>query len=167
MSRGRLYRCIAWLGYPRQRESDIKAKIEGYTSVPNEQAHHRFPASEATAFLEAFFSFFLGEFFNSYCINHSVWVWFRCRLVLGVGPGLSEGSIVPSFCNHISPFPLGFELGGSDIPVFYLCGDGVHSIDSFHERGGNSSREEVDQGVFVSDFADGYLVFELRYIISK
>ena len=28
-------------GYPRRRESDIKAKIEGYTSVPNEQAHHR------------------------------------------------------------------------------------------------------------------------------
>ena len=28
-------------GYPQRRESDIKAKIEGYTSVPNEQAHHR------------------------------------------------------------------------------------------------------------------------------
>ena len=28
-------------GYPRRRESDIKAKIEGYTLVPNEQAHQR------------------------------------------------------------------------------------------------------------------------------
>ena len=30
-----------WLGYLWWRESDIKAKIEWYMSVPNEQAHHR------------------------------------------------------------------------------------------------------------------------------
>ena len=29
------------LGYLQQIESDIKAKIEGYTLVPNEQAHQQ------------------------------------------------------------------------------------------------------------------------------
>ena len=39
---GRLHRCVMWLGYPQLRESDIKAKIEGYTLVSNEQAHQQF-----------------------------------------------------------------------------------------------------------------------------
>ena len=40
VSHGRSYRCITWLGYLQWRESNIKVKIEWYTSVPNEQAHH-------------------------------------------------------------------------------------------------------------------------------
>ena len=32
---------VTWLGYLQQGESDIRAKIEGYTLVPNEQAHQR------------------------------------------------------------------------------------------------------------------------------
>ena len=45
-------------------------------------------------------------------------------------------------------------------------GDSVHSIDSFHERGGDPSREEVDEGVFMGDFAESDVVFELGDIIS-
>ena len=43
----------------------------------------------------------------------------------------------------------------------------VHTVDSFHERGRDSSREEVDEGVFVSDFAEGDMVFELGDVVSK
>ena len=42
----------------------------------------------------------------------------------------------------------------------------VHTVDSFHKRGGDSSQEEVDEGVFMGDFAEGDVVFELGDIIS-
>ena len=43
----------------------------------------------------------------------------------------------------------------------------VHTIDSFHKGGGDSSREEVDEGVFMGDFAEGNVVFELGDVVSK
>ena len=52
------------------------------------------------------------------------------------------------------------------VPFVDCGGDGVHSIDSFYERGSDSSREEVDEGVFMGDFAKGNMVFELGDIIS-
>ena len=53
------------------------------------------------------------------------------------------------------------------VPVVDCGGDSVHSIDSFHEGGRDSSREEVDKGVFMGDFAEGDVVFELRDVVSK
>ena len=51
---------------------------------------------------------------------------------------------------------------------FVDCGrDGVHSVDSFHERGGDPSQEEVDEGIFMGDFAEGDVVFELGDVVSK
>ena len=57
-------------------------------------------------------------------------------------------------------------MDSSSIPFGECGGDGVHSVDSFHERGGDSSQEEVDEGVFMGDFAEGDMVFELGDIIS-
>ena len=72
-----------------------------------------------------------------------------------------------SLSNRIHSFPLGFEIDGSCVPVINFCGDCIHSIDSFHKGRWESSRKEVDQGVFMGYFAEGDLVLELRYIISK
>ena len=58
-------------------------------------------------------------------------------------------------------------MDSSGVPIVDRGGDSVHSIDSFHERGRDSSREEVDEGVFVSDFAKGDVVFELGDVVSK
>ena len=41
----------------------------------------------------------------------------------------------------------------------------VHTVDSFHKGGGDSSREEVDEGVFMGDFAEGDVVFELGDVV--
>ena len=43
----------------------------------------------------------------------------------------------------------------------------VHTVDSFHKRGRDSSQEEVDEGVFMGDFAEGDVVFELGDVVSK
>ena len=52
------------------------------------------------------------------------------------------------------------------IPFVDCGGDSVHSVDLFHEKGGDPSREEVDEGVFMGDFTKGDVVFELGDIIS-
>ena len=57
-------------------------------------------------------------------------------------------------------------MDSSGVPFIDRGGDSVHSIDSFHERGGDSSREEIDEGVFMGDFAERDVVFELEDIIS-
>ena len=57
-------------------------------------------------------------------------------------------------------------MDSSGVPFVDHGGDSVHSIDSFHERGGDPSREEVDEGVFMGDFAEGDVVFKLGDIIS-
>ena len=43
----------------------------------------------------------------------------------------------------------------------------VHTIDSLHEGGRDSSREEINEGVFMGDFAEGDVVFELGDVVSK
>ena len=57
-------------------------------------------------------------------------------------------------------------MDSSGVPFIDRGGDSVHSVDSFHERGRDPSREEVDEGVFMGDFAEGDMVFELGDIIS-
>ena len=57
-------------------------------------------------------------------------------------------------------------MDSSSVPFVDCGGDGVHPVDLFHERGGDSSREEVDEGVFMGDFTEGDMVFELGDIIS-
>ena len=57
-------------------------------------------------------------------------------------------------------------MDSSGVPFVDRGGDSVHSVDSFHERGGDPSQEEVDEGVFMGDFAKGNMVFELGDIIS-
>ena len=52
------------------------------------------------------------------------------------------------------------------IPVVNFGRDCIHAIDSFHEWDGDSSREEVYEGIFMSDFAKGNIVFELGDVIS-
>ena len=57
-------------------------------------------------------------------------------------------------------------MDSSGVPFIDCGGDGIHSVDSFHERGRDSSREKVDEGVFMGDFAESDVVFELGDIIS-
>ena len=46
-------------------------------------------------------------------------------------------------------------MDGTNVPVVDCGRDSVHSVDLFHEWGGDSSWEEIDEGVFVGDFAEG------------
>ena len=57
-------------------------------------------------------------------------------------------------------------MDSSGVPFVDCSWDSVHSIDSFHERGGDPSREEVDEGVFMGDFAKSDVVFKLGDVIS-
>ena len=57
-------------------------------------------------------------------------------------------------------------MDSSGVPFVDRGGDSIHSVDSFHERGGDPSQKEVDEGVFMGDFAKGDMVFELGDIIS-
>ena len=58
-------------------------------------------------------------------------------------------------------------MDSSRIPVVDCGGDSVHSVDSFHEGGWDSSQQEVDEGVFMGDFAEGDMVFKLGDVVSK
>ena len=57
-------------------------------------------------------------------------------------------------------------MDSSGVPFIDRGGDSVHPVDSFHEGGRDSSREEIDEGIFVGDFTEGDMVFELGDIIS-
>ena len=57
-------------------------------------------------------------------------------------------------------------MDSSGVPFVDRGGDSVHSVDSFHEGGRDPSREEVDEGIFMGDFAEGDMVFKLGDIIS-
>ena len=57
-------------------------------------------------------------------------------------------------------------MDSSGVPFIDRGGDSVHSVDPFHEGGRDSSREEIDEGIFVGDFTEGDMVFELGDIIS-
>ena len=56
---------------------------------------------------------------------------------------------------------------GFPVPVMIPSGDHVHGIDSFHERYGDSSQQEVNEGILISDLAKGNMDFELGDVISK
>ena len=58
-------------------------------------------------------------------------------------------------------------MNGTSIPIIDLGGYSVHAVDPFHEGGRDVSQEEVDEGVFVGDFAEGDMVLELGDIISE
>ena len=58
-------------------------------------------------------------------------------------------------------------MDSSGVPIVDRGGDSVHSVDSFHKRGRDTSQEEVDEGVFMGDFAKGDVVFELGNVISQ
>ena len=57
-------------------------------------------------------------------------------------------------------------MDGSGVPIVDGGGDSVHPVDSFHERSGDSSQKEVDEGILMGDFAESDVVFELGDIIS-
>ena len=51
---------------------------------------------------------------------------------------------------------------------FIDCGGySVHTIDSFHEGSRDTSGEEVDEGIFMGDFAESDMVFELGDVVSE
>ena len=58
-------------------------------------------------------------------------------------------------------------MDSSGIPAVNCGGYGIHAVDSLHEGGGDSSGEEINEGVFVGDFTEGDVVFELGDEISE
>ena len=44
---------------------------------------------------------------------------------------------------------------------------GVHGIDPLYEGNRDSSCKEINEGIFVSDFTEGDVVFELGDVISE
>ena len=58
-------------------------------------------------------------------------------------------------------------MDSSGVPIIDCSRDSVHPIDLFHERGRDSPREKVDEGIFMGDFTEGDMVFELGDIISQ
>ena len=51
------------------------------------------------------------------------------------------------------------------VPIINLGGHCVHAVDSLHEGGRDASGEEIDEGVFVGDLTEGYMVFEFGNVI--
>ena len=98
-----------------------------------------FSASKALAFLDAFFSFFLGELFNVDGVDiHDIWINFWA-LMIGVIP-LNRVWVVGFLgSNDICSVPLGFEVDGTSVPFIDFGGHSVHAIDSFHEGSRDSS----------------------------
>ena len=98
-----------------------------------------FSALKALAFPDAFFSLLLGEFLNVNGVDiHGVWVDFG---VLVVGMVSLDRVRVIGFLvgDGICPFPLGFKMDGTSVPIVDFGGDSVHAIDLFHEGGRDSS----------------------------
>ena len=58
-------------------------------------------------------------------------------------------------------------MDSPSVPAIDHGGYSVHSVDLFHKGGGDSSREEIDEGVLVGDFTEGDVVFELGDVVSK
>ena len=153
---GFLLGCIGAWGIVREHGA-----VSGVTSG--------FSASKAMAFPDAFFPFFLGEFFNVDGVDiHSIWINFWLGVVILIVV-LSCGVMVVrvSVGNSVCCIPLGFEVHGMRVPVFKCGGNSVCGIESFHERDWDSSCEEVDKGVLLCDFAKSNVVFELGGIISE
>ena len=77
------------------------------------------------------------------------------------------GVVGVSASDDICCIPLTFKVHGMAVPTFDFGGDSVHSLDHFHKGDGDTSCEEVDESVLISDFTKGNVVFELGDIISK
>ena len=58
-------------------------------------------------------------------------------------------------------------MDGPSVPAVNCGRYSVHTVDLFHKGGGDSSQEEVDEGAFMGDFAEGDVVFELGDVVSK
>ena len=99
----------------------------------------RFSASKASSFLDAFSPFFFGEFFNADGVDvHGIWINFWALVVNVVS--LDRVGVVGFLrSDGICSIPLGFEVDSSNVPIIDCGGDSVHSIDSFHEGGRDSS----------------------------
>ena len=98
-----------------------------------------FSASQASSFFDALFPFFLGEFFNADGVDvHGVWIDFWA-LVVGVVPLDWVGVVGFLRGDGIRSIPLSFEVDSPSVPVVDRGGHSVHSIDSFHEGGRDSS----------------------------
>ena len=98
-----------------------------------------FSASKASSFPDAFFPFFFSKFFYVDGVDiHSVWINFWALVVSMVSLDW-VGVIGFLRGNGIRSVPLGFEVDGTDVPVVDCGRDSVHSIDSFHEGGRDSS----------------------------
>ena len=67
----------------------------------------------------------------------------------------------------ISSVPLGFKMNSTGVPIINFSGDSVHGIDLFHEGNGDSSRKEVDEGIFMGNFTKGDMVLELRHVVPR
>ena len=98
-----------------------------------------FSALEAASFLDAFFSFFFGKFFNVNGVDiHSVWVNF---LTLVAGSMVSlywVWAIGFSVSNGVGSIPLHFEVDSLSVPVINSSRNCVHTVDSFHKWCGNT-----------------------------
>ena len=88
-------------------------------------------------------------------------------MVVGVVSLCGVGVVGVFLGNGVSRFPLGFEVNCTGIPVVNLGGDSIHSINSLHECYWDTSQEEIDKSVFMGNFTEGDMVFELRDIISE
>ena len=88
---------------------------------------------------------------------HSIWVDFGV-LVVGVVPLNWVGVGGLSWSDGICSVPLGFEVDGPGVPLVDHGRYGVHAIDSFHEGGRDSSWEEINESVFMGDFAEGDVI---------
>ena len=102
-----------------------------------------FPAPEALALLDALFPFFFGEFFNTDRVDiHSIWIGFWTLVVSRVS--LNWVRVVGFLrSDGIRSVPLGFEVDSPSVPFINRSRYSICTIYSLHERGGDSSREEV------------------------
>ena len=127
-----------------------------------------FVAFEAKVVLETPLSFFRGEFFDSDGINiHGIGISFLLGMVVVVSIILERNEwVVPSFGNFVGPFPDLFEMEGLLVPFFHGGWYDVHGIDPSHKLGRDSSGEEIDQDVLISDSTEGGVVFEFRDVVE-
>ena len=58
-------------------------------------------------------------------------------------------------------------MDGFLVPCIDGGGNSVHGMNPSHERDRDSLCKEVDKSIFIVDFAEGCIVFELGYVIPK
>ena len=67
----------------------------------------------------------------------------------------------------ISLVPLGLEVHGMSAPISNFGGDSVYGIYPLYKRYGDSSQEEIDEGILISDFTKGNMIIELGDVVSE